>query len=85
MRSAEIAALEPYYLDADQPGILLRPGAPCDNYRGYCDIFLKCRSVDSNGPLSRLKKLLFNSETLRTVSEWIKVGRGRNDKILWTI
>ena len=23
----------------------LRPGAPCDNFQGYCDVFRKCRQV----------------------------------------
>jgi len=41
-------------------GISLRPGSPCDNYQGYCDVFLKCRAVDAEGPLARLKNLLFN-------------------------
>ncbi|TKR93500.1 hypothetical protein L596_007945 [Steinernema carpocapsae] len=41
----------------DQHGLLLHPGSPCNNYKGYCDIFRKCRSVDSNGPLARLKNL----------------------------
>ena len=22
------------------------PGAPCNSYNGYCDVFLKCRNVD---------------------------------------
>eukprot|EP00794_Sanderia_malayensis_P019475 gene19475-21398_t len=35
------------------------PGTPCDNYLGYCDIFDKCRKVDAEGPLSRLKNSLF--------------------------
>ena len=30
----------------------LRPGAPCDNFQGYCDVFLKCRQVRSQGPSS---------------------------------
>ena len=41
-------------------------------FPGYCDIFRKCRDVDSNGPLARLKKLLFNEETIKTVSEWVQ-------------
>eukprot|EP00080_Pristionchus_pacificus_P015715 PDM75735.1 sup-17 [Pristionchus pacificus] len=53
-----------------QPGILLRPGSPCNNYKGYCDIFRKCRSVDANGPLARLKNMLFSPQTLQTVSSW---------------
>uniref|UniRef100_A0A914UQV4 ADAM10 endopeptidase n=1 Tax=Plectus sambesii TaxID=2011161 RepID=A0A914UQV4_9BILA len=53
-------------------GLLLLPGSPCKDYTGYCDIFRKCRDVDSNGPLARLKKLLFNEETIKTVSEWVQ-------------
>lgn len=52
-------------------GISLRPGAPCDNFQGYCDVFLKCRAVDAEGPLVRLKNLLFNKRTLQTVAQWI--------------
>ncbi|KAK1136674.1 hypothetical protein K0M31_001216 [Melipona bicolor] len=52
-------------------GISLRPGSPCDNFQGYCDVFLKCRAVDAEGPLARLKNLLFNKDTLRTVAQWI--------------
>ncbi|OQV18341.1 Disintegrin and metalloproteinase domain-containing protein 10 [Hypsibius exemplaris] len=35
-------------------GIRLRPGAPCNNFHGYCDIFHRCRRVDGDGPLRRL-------------------------------
>uniref|UniRef100_A0A0N5BZL3 ADAM10 endopeptidase n=1 Tax=Strongyloides papillosus TaxID=174720 RepID=A0A0N5BZL3_STREA len=52
-------------------GLLLHPGSPCNNYRGYCDIFRKCRSVDSNGPLARLRNLVFNKQTIKTIREWI--------------
>ncbi|XP_034098898.2 LOW QUALITY PROTEIN: disintegrin and metalloproteinase domain-containing protein 10 [Drosophila albomicans] len=52
-------------------GISLQPGSPCDNFQGYCDVFLKCRAVDADGPLVRLKNLLLNRETLLTVAEWI--------------
>ncbi|XP_064554342.1 disintegrin and metalloproteinase domain-containing protein 10 isoform X1 [Drosophila montana] len=55
-----------------QPGgISLQPGSPCDNFQGYCDVFLKCRAVDADGPLVRLKNLLLNRETLLTVAEWV--------------
>uniref|UniRef100_A0A1I8A7R9 ADAM10 endopeptidase n=1 Tax=Steinernema glaseri TaxID=37863 RepID=A0A1I8A7R9_9BILA len=57
---------------AGQSGLLLHPGSPCNNYKGYCDIFRKCRSVDSNGPLARLKNLLFNKHTIKTVSQWVQ-------------
>ncbi|KAL5282018.1 ADAM10 family protein [Megaselia abdita] len=52
-------------------GISLRPGSPCDNFQGYCDVFLKCRAVDAEGPLVRLKNLLLNKETLHTVAQWV--------------
>uniref|UniRef100_A0A336LXA8 ADAM10 endopeptidase n=1 Tax=Culicoides sonorensis TaxID=179676 RepID=A0A336LXA8_CULSO len=52
-------------------GISLRPGSPCDNFQGYCDVFLKCRAVDAEGPLVRLKNLLLNEQTLQTVAEWV--------------
>ena len=38
---------------------------------GYCDVFLKCRKVDAEGPLVRLKNLLFNQETFLTISTWV--------------
>ncbi len=47
-------------------GLSLRPGSPCDNFQGYCDVFLKCRKVDAEGPLVRLKNLLFNQVRLVT-------------------
>ncbi|KRT80735.1 hypothetical protein AMK59_4955, partial [Oryctes borbonicus] len=52
-------------------GISLRPGSPCDNFQGYCDVFLKCRAVDAEGPLVRLVNLLINKDTLLTVSQWV--------------
>ncbi|CAD5113398.1 DgyrCDS2570 [Dimorphilus gyrociliatus] len=55
----------------DKLAIKLRSGAPCDDYKGYCDVFQKCRSVDAEGPLSRLKKLLFSEETIATIRDWI--------------
>lgn len=54
-----------------EEGISLRPGSPCDNFQGYCDVFLKCRAVDAEGPLVRLKNLLFNEHTFNTLQEWV--------------
>ncbi|XP_050685900.1 disintegrin and metalloproteinase domain-containing protein 10-like isoform X3 [Eriocheir sinensis] len=51
--------------------VFMRPGAPCNNFQGYCDVFQKCRAVDAEGPLARLKNLLFNQDTLNSVAEWI--------------
>jgi len=62
-------------------GILLKPGSPCDNFLGYCDVFHKCRSVDSNGPLSRLKDL-FSPAALESVSQWVQVRFARCTGVL---
>lgn len=51
-------------------GISLRPGSPCDNFQGYCDVFLKCRPVDGEGPLARLKNIIFNKNTLNSLQQW---------------
>ena len=70
-------------------GLSLRAGAPCDNFQGYCDVFLKCRQVgdicglplhppppqvDAEGPLVRLKNLLLDQDTLLTIAQWVTVG-----------
>ena len=54
--------------------VFMRPGAPCNNFQGYCDVFQKCRAVDAEGPLARLKNLLFSQDTLNSVGEWITVN-----------
>jgi len=33
--------------------------------------FKKCRAVDAEGPLARLKNLLFSEYTLKSVAEWV--------------
>ncbi|XP_037103271.1 disintegrin and metalloproteinase domain-containing protein 10 isoform X1 [Syngnathus acus] len=50
----------------------LQPGSPCNNFKGYCDVFMRCRLVDADGPLSRLKKTIFNAEIYETIAEWIE-------------
>ena len=30
------------------PDMYAKPGTPCDNYKGYCDVFQKCREVSIN-------------------------------------
>ncbi|XP_076323272.1 disintegrin and metalloproteinase domain-containing protein 10-like [Tachypleus tridentatus] len=52
-------------------GIKLRPGSPCNDFKGYCDVFQKCRAVDAEGPLARLKNLLFNQKTLMDIRQWV--------------
>ncbi|XP_076356535.1 disintegrin and metalloproteinase domain-containing protein 10-like [Tachypleus tridentatus] len=49
----------------------LRPGSPCNNFKGYCDVFQVCRSVDAEGPLARLKNLLLDKNTLMDIKEFV--------------
>ena len=52
---------------------VVRPaGSPCDQYQGYCDILFKCRNVDAEGPLSRLKKWLLSPKSFHTILDWMK-------------
>ncbi|KAG5264144.1 hypothetical protein AALO_G00272640 [Alosa alosa] len=51
--------------------ITLQPGSPCNDFKGYCDVFMKCRLVDADGPLARLKKAIFNPELYENIAEWI--------------
>ena len=60
-------------LATNSSGLILKPGSPCMGTIGYCDIFSKCRSVDGEGPLSRLKNLLLNPVTLSAIREWVTV------------
>lgn len=57
--------------------ITLPAGSPCNEFKGYCDVFMKCRLVDADGPLARLKKAIFNPELYENIAEWIVV-RGRS-------
>uniref|UniRef100_A0AAY4B2I6 Disintegrin and metalloproteinase domain-containing protein 10 n=1 Tax=Denticeps clupeoides TaxID=299321 RepID=A0AAY4B2I6_9TELE len=49
----------------------LQAGSPCNDFKGYCDVFMKCRLVDADGPLARLKKAIFNLELYENIAEWI--------------
>jgi len=51
----------------------LPAGSPCNDFKGYCDVFMKCRLVDADGPLARLKKAIFNPELYENIAEWIVV------------
>ncbi|EDO41812.1 predicted protein, partial [Nematostella vectensis] len=58
---------------AEMTTMTLHAGSPCDNFNGYCDVFLKCRKVDADGPLNRLRKIFFSKEAIMSYIEWIKV------------
>ncbi|MEQ2202622.1 hypothetical protein XENOCAPTIV_009336 [Xenoophorus captivus] len=52
----------------------LQPGSPCNDFKGYCDVFTRCRLVDADGPLARLKKAIFNPELYENIADWIMVS-----------
>jgi disintegrin and metalloproteinase domain-containing protein 10 len=58
-------------LNLTSTGIRMPAGMPCDNYRGYCDVFQKCRAVNEDGPLARLKNLLFSDKTISELKDLI--------------
>ncbi|XP_070536198.1 disintegrin and metalloproteinase domain-containing protein 10-like [Ptychodera flava] len=68
--SSQIEALKQYYPE-DADVITMQPGAPCDNFQGYCDVFDKCRLVDADGPLARLKNAIFNPEVYEDIADWV--------------
>uniref|UniRef100_A0A1B6CZV7 ADAM10 endopeptidase n=1 Tax=Clastoptera arizonana TaxID=38151 RepID=A0A1B6CZV7_9HEMI len=55
----------------DIPDMYSKPGTPCNDYNGYCDVFQKCREVDPSGPLATLRKLLLSEESLASFKKWI--------------
>ena len=71
----------------DIPDMYSKPGTPCNNYQGYCDVFQKCREVkftlssesikvytfqvDPQGPLLTLRKLLLSDKSIATFKRFI--------------
>ncbi|CAL7939204.1 unnamed protein product [Xylocopa violacea] len=55
----------------DIPDMLSKPGTPCNDYNGYCDVFQRCREVDPSGPLATLRRLLLSDASLATFQRWV--------------
>ncbi|XP_014212080.1 disintegrin and metalloproteinase domain-containing protein 10 [Copidosoma floridanum] len=55
----------------DIPDMFAKPGTPCNDYIGYCDVYQRCREVDPSGPLATLRKLLLSDENLATFKRWM--------------
>ncbi|XP_058455167.1 uncharacterized protein LOC131432715 [Malaya genurostris] len=55
----------------DVPDMYAKPGTPCNDYNGYCDVSQKCREVDPSGPLATLRKLLLSEESIATFKKWV--------------
>lgn len=56
----------------DVPDMFAKPGTPCNDYNGYCDVFQKCREVDPSGPLATLRKLLLSEESIASFKKWMQ-------------
>ncbi|KAJ6222620.1 hypothetical protein RDWZM_001165 [Blomia tropicalis] len=54
----------------DVPDLNSKPGTPCDNYNGYCDISQRCREVDPSSPLATLRRLLLSNESMASLKRW---------------
>lgn len=55
----------------DVPDMYAKPGTPCNDYNGYCDVFQRCREVDPSGPLATLRKLLLSDESIAGFKKWV--------------
>jgi hypothetical protein len=55
----------------DIPNLYAKPGSPCNDYNGYCDVFQNCREVDPSGPLATLRKLLLSDEGIESFKKWV--------------
>lgn len=55
----------------DIPDMFSKPGTPCNDYNGYCDVFQKCREVDPSGPLATLRKLLLSEQSIASFKKWV--------------
>uniref|UniRef100_A0A0B6ZP31 ADAM10 endopeptidase n=3 Tax=Arion vulgaris TaxID=1028688 RepID=A0A0B6ZP31_9EUPU len=53
-------------------GIERPAGSPCNNFKGYCDMFYKCRNVDAEGPFKQLTDMIFSPVTLKIIRTWIE-------------
>uniref|UniRef100_T1HCD6 Disintegrin domain-containing protein n=1 Tax=Rhodnius prolixus TaxID=13249 RepID=T1HCD6_RHOPR len=58
-------------LPYDIPDMFSKPGTPCNDYNGYCDVFQKCREVDPSGPLATLRKLLLSEQSIASFKRWV--------------
>ncbi|KAK4881068.1 hypothetical protein RN001_004387 [Aquatica leii] len=66
-----ISSFEWNEMPYDVPDMYSKPGTPCNDYNGYCDVFQKCREVDPSGPLATLRKLLLSEESLENFKRWV--------------
>eukprot|EP00118_Oscarella_pearsei_P028417 m.2096 g.2096 ORF g.2096 m.2096 type:complete len:800 (+) comp8278_c0_seq1:27-2426(+) len=59
-------------LNGNLTGVVRSSGKSCANYEGYCDASGKCQGVDNEEVLKTLNKILFSSEGLNKILQWMK-------------
>lgn len=57
-------------------------GSSCDKEKGFCDHFQKCRLINVQGPLARLKDLFFSESSLNQLKNWVTVREATNHSYL---
>lgn len=68
--STTSSVLSRYFQKKELP---LVGGAPCYGNQGYCDKFHKCRLLDADGPIARLKNSFLHLDDFDDLGEWMKV------------
>ena len=53
--------------------ILFYPGTPCNKMTGYCDVFYRCRGVDPDTPLVRLKNCITSGKCATIFKDFLQV------------
>ncbi|XP_024909927.1 disintegrin and metalloproteinase domain-containing protein 10 isoform X1 [Cynoglossus semilaevis] len=67
--STTSSVLSRYFQKKELP---LVGGAPCYGNQGYCDKFHKCRLLDADGPIARLKNSFLHLDDFDDLGEWMK-------------
>ena len=52
---------------------LYLPGTPCNKMTGYCDVFYRCRGVDPDTPLARIKNCITSGKCVAELKKFLKV------------
>lgn len=53
----------------DVPDLLAKPGSPCNQYLGYCDVNLQCHEIHATGPLGFIRcKYSLYIQIIKTVN-----------------
>lgn len=62
----------PEFINDFNTGVVMKPGSTCNGVEGYCDVFSRCRSANTNAQLNRLVSLLLTNITVEDIKQWVK-------------